>query len=92
MSSIVAADSSSNPEAVGDAGLLFRAGDEAALAGALTRLCSEPGLRGTLGEQARSRVLEQFPPGGFLAETRTVYQEARRAFTGPDRVAGGRPS
>jgi glycosyltransferase involved in cell wall biosynthesis len=74
----VAADASSNPEALGDAGRLFRPADEGSLAEALISLCADPALRRSLGEKARQRAVEQFSPGSFLAASEAVY---RRALT-----------
>jgi glycosyltransferase involved in cell wall biosynthesis len=83
---VVAADSSSNPEAVGGTGLLFPPGDEASLAGALIRLIDEPGLRASLGAGARARFQERFTSATFQAATAAVYSQALRA---PGPAAGG---
>lgn len=48
------------PEYVGDAGLVVRPGDPAALAAAITRLLGDDGLRRTLGARARARVAEHY--------------------------------
>jgi glycosyltransferase involved in cell wall biosynthesis len=79
---IVAADSSSNPEAIGDAGLLFKAGDEASLREALLK-ASEPGVRASLGEKAKARAHELFGPGLFLTQTEAVYRRALADSTKP---------
>jgi glycosyltransferase involved in cell wall biosynthesis len=84
---VVAADSSSNPEAVGDAGLLFAAGDGTALTRALLRLSSDSALRSSLRERARTRALACFSPAGFLAASESVYQQALGRFTAPDQSA-----
>jgi glycosyltransferase involved in cell wall biosynthesis len=87
--SIVAADSSSNPEAIADAGLMFPAGDEDALIRALVRLSSEPELRASLGEKARVRARERFTPEGFLSQTKAVYLQVMSRFTEPVPAGGG---
>jgi glycosyltransferase involved in cell wall biosynthesis len=86
---VVASDGPGNPEAVGDAGLLFGAGDEAALVAALKRLGSEPMLRTVLGQSARARALERFGPDRFIAATEAVYLESLGSLMVPDRAAGG---
>ena len=73
---VVAADASSNPEALGDTGRLFRPSDEESLAQALRSLCAEPALRRRLGAQARRRALEQFSPATYLAASEAVYCRA----------------
>jgi glycosyltransferase involved in cell wall biosynthesis len=73
---VVAAEASSNPEALGGTGSLFRAGDEDSLLEALVSLCRDPTLRLGLGERARERALEQFSPNHFLAASQAVYQSA----------------
>ena len=85
---IVAADASSNPEAVADAGLLFPPGDEEAFAAALHQLASDAELRRQLGGRATSRAAEHFGPAAFLGASESIY---RSAITAPGRaVAGGR--
>jgi hypothetical protein len=59
------------PELVGDAGLLVAPGDPVALAGALDRLASEPGLAAALGARARARAQDRYDERrqlGLLAE------------------------
>ena len=80
---VVAADSSSNPEAVADAGLLFARGSEDALVHALLKLTKDAELRATLGARARARVREQFSPAAFLAASETVYRRALGQPTEP---------
>jgi len=86
---IVAADASSNPEAVGDAGLLFPAGDESACAATLHRLAADAGLRHELSVRARHRAAERFAPAAFLQTSHTLYTAAVR---GPGRDGRGRPA
>jgi glycosyltransferase involved in cell wall biosynthesis len=73
---VVASDGPGNPEAVGDAALLFGVGDEAALVRALTELAADPALRESLGARARSRAEEQFGAERFLAATEDLYRRA----------------
>jgi glycosyltransferase involved in cell wall biosynthesis len=50
----------------GKSGMLVAPGDPRALAGGLRRLLSDPGLRGRLAQEGRSRVIERFPLGGSV--------------------------
>ena len=88
---VVAADGAGNPEALGEAGLLFPAGDEPALVAALSELAGDPARRERLGTQAAARVAEHFDLGRFLAETEAVYSAAL-GFREPGRGAGGSPA
>jgi glycosyltransferase involved in cell wall biosynthesis len=72
---VVAADGPGNPEAVGDAGVLFAAGNQAALVQALMNVTRDPARRMALGESARARALEEFGADRFIDETSAVYQE-----------------
>jgi glycosyltransferase involved in cell wall biosynthesis len=76
---VVAADGPGNPEAVGDAALLFAAGEVGALVSALRTLAIDPQLRADLGGRARRRTLEQFTVVGFLAATDAVYSQSLRS-------------
>ncbi len=89
---VVASDSSSNPEAIGDTGLLHPAGDEAALAQALMRLSSDPALRDALAAAARRRALERFSPEGFLAASEAVYSQSLGGARAPGRSFAGSPA
>lgn len=86
---IVAADGPGNPEAVGDAGVLFTSGDEDALAEALVGLVADPARRESLGTAARARAVEQFSVAGFLAATEAVYAEALGHLKAPVPSVGG---
>lgn len=70
---VVAADTPGNAEAVGPAGLLFRAGDEIALADAISRVVSDPELRRRLGNEARQRTLDSFAADRFVVQTTDIY-------------------
>ena len=73
---MVVADGPGNPEAVGDAGRVLPAGDEAAFAGALAELARDAGLRARLGAAARARVEERFTADGLRAGVRAAYDRA----------------
>ena len=53
---VLASDRTSLPEVVGDGGLLFAPEDPAAIARAIDRVLSEPGLRATLSARALKRA------------------------------------
>jgi glycosyltransferase involved in cell wall biosynthesis len=63
------------PEQVGDAGLLFDAGDVAAIAHALERMATEPGLRRILIERGHRRVRD-FDWERTATAYRAVYRRA----------------
>jgi glycosyltransferase involved in cell wall biosynthesis len=86
---IVASDSSSNPEALGGCGVLFPSGDEQALTAALIRLTADSVRRVALGALARDRASSHFSPEGFLAGTKTIYEQALANVTAPGRGAVG---
>jgi len=74
---VVRAHAASLPEVVGDAALLFPAGDSAALAVALSRLLDDPALRERLSRAGRERAVE-FAWQHTAAATVAVYREALR--------------
>ena len=53
----------------GETGLLVPPGQPVPLAGALTRMAHEPGLRRRLGAAGRARALEHFDEARNLART-----------------------
>ncbi|MFN2643928.1 MAG: glycosyltransferase, partial [Burkholderiales bacterium] len=59
----------------GETGLAVRAADSRALAGALTRLQSDAGLRARLGEGARRRAFAEFTSEAAARRTLAVYRE-----------------
>jgi glycosyltransferase involved in cell wall biosynthesis len=87
---IVAADGPGNPEAVGDAGLVFGVRDEAALVAALEQLCTDSRLRALLAAKALSRSRDQFGVERFLAATEAVYRQAAKPLRAPGPDAGER--
>jgi glycosyltransferase involved in cell wall biosynthesis len=72
----VVSDGPGNPEAVADAGLVFPAGDEAALRAALTRLAADAGERSRLAAAARARAAATFSVDGFLTGMGALYAAA----------------
>lgn len=59
-------------------GLVVRAGDVAALRGALARLVCDADLREGLGRAARARVLNKFTAEQMCAAALSLYQDVRR--------------
>jgi glycosyltransferase involved in cell wall biosynthesis len=71
---VIAANASSLPEVVGDAGLLVPAMDSAALAGALRQLLGNDELRRTLRARGMHRARSIFSQEGMAARTLDVYR------------------
>jgi len=71
----VVSDGPGNPEAVGDAGVVFPAGDEVALREALARLAADPAERARLAEAARARAASEFSVDRFLERMGAIYAE-----------------
>ncbi len=63
------------PQVIGDAGLIFPEGDEAALAARLATLAGEPELSVRLGQRGRVRVRERFTQAQIAADTYEVYRQ-----------------
>lgn len=57
---VVATDAGTIAEVVGDAGLVVKAGDVAALSAALRALCDDPARRTALGKAARVRAIQRY--------------------------------
>jgi len=72
---VLCADAASLPEVVGDAALLFPAGDAGALAEALARVLEDPVLRERLSRAGHERAA-QFTWDRTAAATVAVYREA----------------
>jgi glycosyltransferase involved in cell wall biosynthesis len=78
---VVAADNSSLPEVVGDAGLLVNAGDCEALSQSLYRLLTEQALRGWLAKAGRERA-HRFTWEGAAQQLLDVYHRLARKEPG----------
>lgn len=72
---VVGADSGEIPNVIGPAGLIFAEEDAAALNACLRRLLAEEGLRETLGNAGRERVLQRYTQAQVAAATVAVYRE-----------------
>lgn len=74
---IVASDAGGLPELVehGETGLIFPAGDVAALTRCLQALLSDPEQARRMGLQGRERFLRHFHVDGMVQQTRAVYDE-----------------
>ncbi len=72
----VVSDGPGNPEAVADAGIVFPAGDEAALRVALIRLAADPAERARLAAAARARAAATFSVDTFLTRMGALYAAA----------------
>ncbi|PHQ51764.1 glycosyl transferase [Streptomyces cinnamoneus] len=65
-------------EAVGDSGLVVPPRDPQSMARAALRLLRDPGLRATMGESARLRVVEQFTLRQTISAFRDIYHDLAR--------------
>jgi glycosyltransferase involved in cell wall biosynthesis len=72
----VVSDGPGNPDAVGEAGLVFPVGDVPAMAAAIERLAGDPALRRSLGDAALRRARERFTVPGMVEATAAVYRRA----------------
>jgi len=75
----VVSDGPGNPDAVGEAGMVFAYGQPGALTAALVKLAGDAGLRATLGSRARARFLARFTADRMLERTREAYERALAA-------------
>jgi glycosyltransferase involved in cell wall biosynthesis len=75
----VVSDGPGNPDAVGETGIVFPAGDIPALAEAIGRLAGDPAERQALGDAARRRAHERFSIRGMVQGTAAVYRRALEA-------------
>lgn len=73
---VIGSDSGEIPNVIGDAGIIVPEGDEAALAGALSRLHGDAELRHSLGMRGRQRVLERFTQTRVADKTYEAYRLA----------------
>ena len=79
-----------NPEAVGDAGIVFKVGDVSALAAAFKELADDPGRRAALGGAARERVRSVLTPANLRRGIRAAYASAlAEPVTAPGRAVVG---
>ena len=74
----VVSDGPGNAEAVGSAGVVFPAGDEAALAARLRDLAADPAARARLGAAARDRVESAHGAPAFVRRMRELYAAIER--------------
>jgi glycosyltransferase involved in cell wall biosynthesis len=74
---VVAARAGGNPEAIddGETGILFPAGDAAALARGIIGLLQDPGRAREMGEAARQRVRDRFTTGKMVSEVERLYED-----------------
>jgi glycosyltransferase involved in cell wall biosynthesis len=70
----VASDLNSLPEIVGDAGLLVPPGDVPALAGALTAMLGERGLRERARERGPARIARRYDRAAALDRTESLFR------------------
>jgi glycosyltransferase involved in cell wall biosynthesis len=73
---VVGSSSGAIPEVIGDAGLVVAEGDAHALAGALDRVLTEPGLRETLVERGRRRVQRHYAWPVVADQTVELFRSA----------------
>lgn len=85
----VVSDGPGNPEAVGDAGIVFRIGDTDGLASVLSQLTADASRRATLAEAGRARIAAELSAARMVAETGAVYGAVLR---GPGPPAGAPPA
>jgi len=70
---VIGSDCGEVPRVIGEAGLLFQAGDDRQLQALLARLQTDPALRRELGERGRQRVLERYTHAAVARATFAVY-------------------
>jgi glycosyltransferase involved in cell wall biosynthesis len=72
---VIGSDSGEIPSVIGDAGMVFKEGDSAALAGCVQRLLFDPALYADLAAAGRKRVLERYTQGEIARQTYAVYRK-----------------
>lgn len=72
----VVADGTGNAETVGEAGIVFPAGDLEAMSARLSELAADAGARSRIGAAARERVRTELSLERFLSGTREQYEAA----------------
>ena len=75
---VIAADIGGLGEVVGDGGIRFKAGDEAALADALRKLLEDPEAAIELGRKARQRAAERFNHDRMVDDYIALYGSVSR--------------
>ena len=85
----IVSDGPGNPEAVGDAGLVFSVGDDRGLATLLRELAGDVDQRSALGRAGRARIASELSTEQMRDGTRAVYDDVLRA---PDRADGEPPA
>jgi glycosyltransferase involved in cell wall biosynthesis len=78
---VVGSDSGEIPNVIGDAGLIFREGDERDLAHRLHQMMDAPAVRESLRHRGRQRVLDHFTYAKIATDTVDFY---RRICSGRD--------
>jgi glycogen synthase len=73
---VIISDLGALGEVVGEAGLVFPAGDAFALATCMRRILDEPGLAASLGSSARARAQQLFPVKGMIDAHLALYRES----------------
>ena len=74
----VVSDAAGNTEAVGDAGVVFPAGDAGKLSDLLLELAGEPERRAALGAAGRARIANELTADRMLCGTAEVYESVLR--------------
>jgi glycosyltransferase involved in cell wall biosynthesis len=72
---VIGSDSGAIPDVIGDAGLVFREDDAEDLRDKLRSLINDAGLRQSLAEKGRQRVLDRFTQQQVAEQTVAIYQE-----------------
>jgi glycosyltransferase involved in cell wall biosynthesis len=72
----IVSDCPGNLDAVGDAGLVFPAGDVTGMAGSLERLAADPELRASLAKRAAERARSRFSLSEMREATARAYRHA----------------
>lgn len=72
---VIGSDSGEIPHVIGDAGLIFPEGDEAALHAHLLAVMQSAPLRDELGKNGRQRVIDHYTQQQIAEQTVAVYRE-----------------
>ncbi|HKS83352.1 MAG TPA: glycosyltransferase family 4 protein [Candidatus Acidoferrales bacterium] len=73
---VIVSDLGALAEVVGEAGLVFTAGDAPALAACMRRILNEPGLAASLGAAARARAQQLFPVKSMIDAHLALYRKS----------------